>query len=145
MRQRVGLIVPDDGSPDVRRACGAVLAVNRQGPIAHREARRAGPTARPRDARGTVTAVKPAESERLRRPDAGGDDVFVAFGDVVDHARLATGDRVEYELVSNEVRGVGVKGGNVVVLPARTISRVYRQTRVLCRGRERGLRDETRD
>ena len=54
------------------------------------------------------------------RPDAGGDDVFVAFGDVVDHARVATGDRVEYELVPNEVRGVGVKGGNVVVLPART-------------------------
>ena len=53
------------------------------------------------------------------RPDAGGDDVFVAFGDVV-RGTLAAGDRVEYELVPNEVRGVGVKGGNVVVLPART-------------------------
>ena len=49
-----------------------------------------------------------------------GDDVFIALVDVVDHARVATGDRVEYELVPNEVRGVGVKGGNVVVLPART-------------------------
>ena len=52
------------------------------------------------------------------RPDAGGDDVFVAFGDVV-RGTLAAGDRVEYELVPNDVRGDGVKGGNVVVLPAR--------------------------
>ena len=102
-----------------------VPAVNRQGPIAHHvkpaelvEADRPRPARR----RGTVTAVKPAESPTYGfvRPDAGGDDVFVAFGDVVDHARVATGDRVEYELVPNEVRGVGVKGGNVVVLPART-------------------------
>ena len=69
----------------------------------------------------TVTAVKPAESPTYGfvRPDAGGDDVFVAFGDVV-RGTLAAGDRVEYELVPNEVRGDGVKGGNVVVLPART-------------------------
>ena len=139
-----GLIVPDDGSPEIfymsRGDAGALLrvgqrvtyvpAVNRQGPIAHHvkpaevkpaelvEADRPRPARR----RGTVTAVKPAESPTYGfvRPDAGGDDVFVAFGDVVDHARVATGDRVEYELVPNEVRGVGVKGGNVVVLPART-------------------------
>ena len=134
-----GLIVPDDGSPEIfymsRGDAGALLrvgqrvtyvpAVNRQGPIAHHvkpaelvEADRPRPARR----RGTVTAVKPAESPTYGfvRPDAGGDDVFVAFGDVVDHARVATGDRVEYELVPNEVRGVGVKGSNVVVLPART-------------------------
>ena len=68
-----------------------------------------------------MTAVKPAESPTYGfvRPDAGGGDVFVAFGDVV-RGTLAAGDRVEYELVPNEVRGDGVKGGNVVVLPART-------------------------
>ena len=101
-----------------------VPAVNRQGPIAHHvkpaelvEADRPRPARR----RGTVTAVKPAESPTYGfvRPDAGGDDVFVAFGDVV-RGTLAAGDRVEYELVPNEVRGDGVKGGNVVVLPART-------------------------
>ena len=80
-----------------------------------------GATARHRE---SVTAVKPAESPTYAfvRPDAGGDDVFIALVDVVDHARVATGDRVEYELVPNEVRGVGVKGGNVVVLPARTLA-----------------------
>ena len=133
-----GLIVPDDGSPEIfymsRGDAGALLrvgqrvtyvpAVNRQGPIAHHvkpaelvEADRPRPARR----RGTVTAVKPAESPTYGfvRPDAGGDDVFVAFGDVV-RGTLAAGDRVEYELVPNEVRGDGVKGGNVVVLPART-------------------------
>ena len=142
-----GLIVPDDGSPEIfymsRGDAGALLrvgqrvtyvpAVNRQGPIAHHvkpaelvEADRPRPARR----RGTVTAVKPAESPTYGfvRPDAGGDDVFVAFVDVESApGKLAEGDRVDYELVpnagarkSNRTSGdpkYAVKCGHVVVLP----------------------------
>ena len=54
--------------------------------------------------RGTVTAVRPREapSYGFVRPDAGGDDVFVAFVDVESApGKLAEGDRVDYELVPN--------------------------------------------
>ena len=79
--------------------------------------------------RGTVTAVRPREapSYGFVRPDAGGDDVFVAFVDVESAGQLAEGDRVDYELVpnagarkSNRTSGdpkYAVKCGHVVVLP----------------------------
>ena len=80
--------------------------------------------------RGTVTAVRPREapSYGFVRPDAGGDDVFVAFVDVESApGKLAEGDRVDYELVpnagarkSNRTSGdpkYAVKCGHVVVLP----------------------------
>ena len=80
--------------------------------------------------RGTVTAVRPREapSYGFVRPDAGGDDVFVAFVDVESVlGKLAEGDRVDYELVpnagarkSNRTSGdpkYAVKCGHVVVLP----------------------------
>ena len=86
--------------------------------------------------RGTVTAVKPKQrhggpgpSYGFVRPDAGGDDVFVAFVDVVDQAKLGEGDRVDYELIpntgarksnasgSNANPKYAVKCGRVVILP----------------------------
>ena len=69
-----------------------------------------------------------APSYGFVRPDAGGDDVFVAFVDVESApGKLAEGDRVDYELVpnagarkSNRTSGdpkYAVKCGHVVVLP----------------------------